>query len=109
MASTFIVVYKNGETKELDAQNKADLILEYFDNNEQEFKNKVKLIRWQQDTVHYSENIENGETHESVQSADTNPYGWRNEASQEGKPIKPIKPKKDTENGEFLEVRTDKL
>jgi len=106
MASTFTVVYKDDKTEDLEAQNKADLILKYFDNEEQEFKNKVKLIRWQQDTTNYSENIENGQTEQSVESADTNPYGWRNEASEAGKPIEP---EKNAENGEVPEVKTDKL
>lgn len=106
MASTFTVVYKDDKAEELDAQNKADLILKYFDNNEQEFESKVKLIRWQQDTIHYSENIENGETSESVATADANPYGWRNEASEAGDPIEPAK---DLENGKVPQVKTDKL
>ncbi|WP_338793034.1 hypothetical protein V9L05_11885 [Bernardetia sp. Wsw4-3y2] len=87
MASTFIVVYKNGETKDLEAQNKADLIVEYFEGNRQKFKDEVKLIRWQQGTVSYSEDIENGEIDENIATADTNPYGWRNEANEAGKPI----------------------
>ncbi|WP_375563059.1 hypothetical protein ACE193_11220 [Bernardetia sp. OM2101] len=88
MASTFIVVYKNGETKDLEAQNRADLIIKYFDGNEQKFKDEIKLLRWQQGTVSYTQNIENGKMDESVATADTNPYGWRNEASETGKPVK---------------------
>ncbi|WP_338762231.1 hypothetical protein WAF17_17210 [Bernardetia sp. ABR2-2B] len=87
MASTFIVVYKNGETKDLEAQNKADLIVTHFEGNRQKFKDEVKLIRWQQGTVSYTEDVENGEMDENIATADTNPYGWRNEASETGKPV----------------------
>ena len=86
MASTFIVVYKNGETKDLEAQNKADLIAEYFGGSEETFKEKVKLMRWQQGTVSYTEDVENNRIDENIATADTNPYGWRNEAEQAGKP-----------------------
>jgi hypothetical protein len=88
MASTFIVVYKNGETKDLEAQNKADLIAAYFEGNEQKFKDEVKLLRWQQGTVNYTENVESGDMDKNIATADTNPYGWRNEASEAGNPIK---------------------
>ena len=104
MASTFIVVYKNGETKDLEAQNKADLIVEYFEGNEQKFKDEVKLIRWQQGTVSYSEDVEKGEMDESIATADTNPYGWRNEASEAGKPKEPSE---DVDN--VSQKRTDRL
>lgn len=106
MASTFIVIYRNGETKDVEAQNRADLIVQHFEGNEQKFKDEVKLIRWQQGNVHYSEDVENGKMDESIESADTNPYGWRNEVSEMGKPIEP---KKDTDSGETPELRTDKL
>lgn len=88
MAATFIVVYKNGETKDLEAQNRADLLITHFEGNEQKFKDEVKLLRWQQGTVSYTENVESGQMDESVATADTNPYGWRNEVNREGKPIK---------------------
>ena len=106
MSVTFIVVYKNGETKDLEAQSRADLIIQYFDGNEQRFKDEVKMLRWQQGTVSYTEDVEKGEMDEDVATADTNPYGWRNEASEAGKPIEP---EKDTESGDTPEVRTDKL
>ncbi|PIY08722.1 MAG: hypothetical protein COZ18_10775 [Flexibacter sp. CG_4_10_14_3_um_filter_32_15] len=88
MASTFIVIYKNGKMKDLEAQNRTDLIITHFEGNEQKFKDEVKLLRWQQGTVSYTENIENGKTDENVATADTNPYGWRNEVKEAGKPIK---------------------
>ncbi len=107
MASTFIVVYKNGETKDLEAQNKADLLITHFEGNEQKFKDEVKLIRWQQGTVSYTEDVEKGEMDENIATADTNPYGWRNEAENAGKPINP---EEDTDNVlNKNDQRTDRL
>ncbi|WP_291722268.1 hypothetical protein [Bernardetia sp.] len=104
MASTFIIVYKNGETKDLEAQNKADLIAEYFEGSKEKFENEVKLLRWQQGTVSYTEDVEHGKIDEHIASADTNPYGWRNEVEEVGKPVE-IEEK----INEDLPYSTDKL
>ncbi len=73
----YTVVYKDGSTKEIACQDKADLINNHFENSEEKFKNEVVRLMWNTLTMRYVEDVAAGKVNAELSSADVNPYGWR--------------------------------
>ena len=79
----FKVFFKNGKIKTLDAKSRDLLLKNFFDNDEEKLKKEVSKIEWADRKIQVSENVETGELERSIIGADTNPFGWRNEAMKD--------------------------
>jgi alpha-tubulin suppressor-like RCC1 family protein len=75
----YTIHYKNGTASEVSCAGKKDLINTHFNSDETQFKKEVKMISWSTGDMFISENVQQGMCHPVLATADTNPYGWRNE------------------------------
>lgn len=71
--------YKNGETKDFNCEGRKDLIDRLFDGDEEKLKAQVQLLRWETSAMFFSEDPASGKVESQITTADSNPYGWRNE------------------------------
>ncbi len=74
----YTIYYKNGNNELVTYQDKATLIKTHFNGNIHKFKREVARLTWQTLTMQYIEDVQNGECHAQLSTADINPYGWRN-------------------------------
>ncbi|QCK16655.1 hypothetical protein [Mangrovivirga cuniculi] len=56
----FNVILKNGEKGRLACEDKTNLILKYFNGDEDLFRSRVKAITWTDKSLIYSENVDTG-------------------------------------------------
>lgn len=74
------VFYKDGTTVNCNAEDQKDLVRKLFAGDEQELINKVKLLKWSTGTMLYTQDPAEEKINSEITTADTNPYGWRNES-----------------------------
>lgn len=73
------IFYKNGETKNCQAEDKKDLIEKMFEGDEEVLLETVKLLKWSTGTMLYTQDPAQDKINSEITTADANPYGWRNE------------------------------
>lgn len=74
------VYYKDGTTINCNAADKKDLVNQLFNGEEKALINKVKLLKWSTGTMVYTQDPAEEKINAEITTADTNPYGWRNES-----------------------------
>ena len=74
----YTIVYKKGDSIHYTCPDKHSLIKELFDGDEELFKSEVVRLMWDSVSTQYIEDIQNGKGYAEINSADVNPYGWRN-------------------------------
>ncbi len=72
----FLIEYKNGDKKTLDAENHQVLISKIFGGQEN-FKKKVHRISWKIKSTICVLYAEDGRIERNIADGDVNPYGWR--------------------------------
>ncbi|MEQ8908056.1 MAG: hypothetical protein RIC95_02600 [Vicingaceae bacterium] len=72
----FVVEYKNGEKKTIDAENQDELITKLF-GSESNFKKKAHKISWKVGSTICVMYAEDGRIERQIADGDVNPYGWR--------------------------------
>ena len=78
----YSVHYKNGEVTEVEVSGREELVKVLFNGSEAKLKDEVELLRWQSTTMVYTEDVATGKIDSEITTADTNPYGWRNEGAK---------------------------
>ncbi len=73
------IYYKSGDAKEFSCEGRADLINKLFDGDEEKLIEEVKLLKWETSAMFFSEDPATGKVDSQITTADSNPYGWRNE------------------------------
>ena len=76
----YTINYKDGKTKEIEVVDKSELIEILFEGSEKKLKAEVKSLQWRTLTLFFVEDVATGDIQSQMVTADTNPYGWRNEA-----------------------------
>jgi hypothetical protein len=72
----FLIEYKNGKRKTIDAENHQSLITEVFGSQEN-FKKKVHRISWKIKSTVCVLYAEDGRIERKIADGDVNPYSWR--------------------------------
>ena len=73
----YLVVYKNGESETITISGKKELIQVFFNGDEQQFRERVSLLKWNTLSTYYTEDVQKGSVNAHIDTADVNPYGWR--------------------------------
>ncbi len=73
------VFYKNGTVENCSAADHTELADKLFDGKEEELINQVKLLKWSTGAMIYTQDPAEDKINSEITTADTNPYGWRNE------------------------------
>ncbi len=74
----FTVIYRNGDSKTINAPDKSVLIQDHFEGDQKKFRNEVSRLIWSSLSMHFVEDIDSKQKHAEITTADVNPYGWRN-------------------------------
>ncbi|NMM47478.1 hypothetical protein [Marinigracilibium pacificum] len=72
------VILKTGERGRLACEDRTNLILKYFNGDEDLFKSRVKAITWTDKSLLYSENIDTGSISKEELDQNSPMVGWMN-------------------------------